>query len=385
VSDAPDLIALSVPGVGDTEAQWLGAALHAPRLAGGAMVERFESEFAARLGRRHGVAAASGTIATLLALRALDIGPGDEVITSPLAWHQVAQAIVLAGATPVCADIDYWSGCLDAARAAARVSPRTKAILAGNTNGHPAAWGPLRELASHHGLHLIEDSTEAIGSRYRGRPVGSFGDVAVFDFSAPGVIDIGCGAMLVTDDDRLASELRYGRERQLDDRDSISVGSRIPLQAGLSDLAAALGLAQLIDLPRRLARRHEVVSWYHAEMQAFEGIKPPYLGPEVDEVHWMLFVVHLGKRFGASARRQMVEDLAAGGVETAAYCQPLHQQFAWQRFGITRGDLPLAERIGERMLALPLHTQLDADEVKFIVSSLKDAATNVGAGAAIYL
>jgi dTDP-4-amino-4,6-dideoxygalactose transaminase len=385
MSDAPDLIALSVPAIGDAEAQWLNAALHAPRLAGGAMVQRFESEFAARLGRRHGIAAASGTIAALLALRALDIGPGDEVITSPLAWHQVAQAVVLAGATPVCADIDYWSGCIDAARAEARVTPRTKAILAGNTNGHPAAWGPLRDLATRHGLHLIEDSTEALGSRYRGRPVGSFGDVAVFDFSAPGVIDIGCGAMLVTDDDRLASELRYGRERQVEDRDSVSVGARVPLQAGLSDLASALGLAQLVDLPRRLEQRREVVAWYHAEMQAFEGIKPPYIGPEVDEVHWMLYVVHLGKRFSASARRQMVDDLAANGVESAAYCQPLHLQFAWQRYGVARGALPLAERIGERMLALPLHGQLDADEVKFIVATLKDAATNVGAGAAIYL
>jgi perosamine synthetase len=385
MSDAPDLIALSVPDIGDAESQWLQAALHAPRLAGGAIVERFEAEFAQRLGRQHGIAVASGTIGTLLVLRTLGIGPGDEVITSPLAWHQVAQAIVLAGATPVCADIDYWSGCLDAARAEARITPRTKAVLAGNTNGHPAAWGPLRELATRHGLALIEDSTEAIGSRYRGQVVGTFGDVSVFDFSAPGAIDIGCGAMLVTDDEALASELRYGRERRVEDRESISVGSRVPLQAGLSDLAAAMGLAQLIGLPQRLEQRRQAVAWYHEAMQAFEGIKPPYIAPEVDEVHWMLYVVHLGKRFGGSSRRQMVEDLAAGGVEAAPYGQPLHLQFAWQGFGVTRGALPLAERIGERMLALPLHTQLDADEVNFIVTTLKDAATNVGAGAAIYL
>ena len=385
MSDAPDPITLAAPDLGAQDAEWLTAALHAPRRAGGAMVERFESEFARRLGRSHGIAVASGTIGTLLALRTLGIGPGDEVVTSPLAWHQVAQAIVLAGATPVCADIDYWSGCLDAARAAARITPRTRALLAGNTNGHPAAWGPLRDLATTRGLALIEDSTEAIGSVYRGRPVGSFGDVSVFDFSAPGVIDIGCGAMLVTDDDRLASELRYGRERQLEDRESVSVGSRVPLQAGLSEFAAALGLAQLVGLPDRLERRRQAVAWYHEAMQSFEGIKPPYVAPEVGEVHWMLYVVHLGKRFGGSARRQMIDDLAAGGVESCAYCQPLHQQFAWQRYGVTRGTLPLAERIGERMLALPLHTQLDEGEVRFIVASLKDAATNVGAGAAIYL
>lgn len=378
-------IPLSQPDVGEAELQWVQASLHAPRLSRGPMVQRLESLVAEQAGRAHGVAVASGTLGILLALRALGIGPGHEVITGPLAWHQVAQGIVLAGATPVCADIDYWSGCLDPARAAARIGPATRAILGGNVNGHPAAWKGLRELASRHGLALIEDSSEAIGSRYAGRPVGSFGDVALFDLSAPGAVDAGQGAVLVTDDRSLASELRYGRERALDDRHSVSVGARVPLQAPLAEPLAALAVAQWLRLPQLLERRARVVAWYHEQMQSFEGIKPPYAGPDVDQLHPMLFVVHLGKRFTASARRQMVDDLAAQGIEAAAYCQPLHQQFAWSGFGTTRGMLPLAERIGDRMLVLPLHTGLELDEVRFIVTALKDAATNVGAGAAIYL
>jgi perosamine synthetase len=381
----PPDIALAQPDIGDAEQQWVLAALHAPRLARGVMVERFEAAMAAHAGRAHAVAAASGTLATLLALRALGIGAGAEVLVGPLAWHEVAQAVVLAGATPVCCEIDYWTGCLDPSRAGPRITPATRAILAGNTNGHPAAWGPLRDLASRHGLALIEDSTEAIGARWRGRPVGNFGDVSVFDFSAPGLIDCGAGAMLLTDDEALARELRYGRERDWDDRRSVSVGSRVALQAGLSELAAALGLAQLARLPELLQRRQQVLAWYAEQMQSFEGVKPPYTGADVDEWHPMVYAVHLGKRFTASARQQMQDDLAAAGIEATAYCRPLHQQFAWQRFGVGRGALPLAERIGDRMLALPLHGGLDEDEVRFIVATLKDSATNVGAGAAIYL
>lgn len=379
-----DWIALSDPDMSELEQQLVQAALGGSRLTHGPMVARFESSFAQWLGRKHAVSVSSGTLGVLLALRALGIGPGDEVIASPHGWHQVAQAITLAGATVVFSDINYWSGCLDPVRAESRITPRTKAILAGNVNGHPAAWSALRELADGHRLALIEDSTEAIGSLYKGRKVGSFGDVAVFDFSQPSALCCGEGAMVVTDDDRLAIELRYLRQRSVKDRNSISVGARVPLQAGISELTAALGVAQLARIDDLLARRKEIEAIYLAEMNSFEGIKPPYIGPDVDLVHWMVWVVHLGTRFTASARKQIVEDLASEHIEAAPYCKPLHQQFFYQQQGWQRGQLPLAERIGDRALALPFHAHLDADEIHFLVSTLKDTATNVGAGAAIY-
>jgi dTDP-4-amino-4,6-dideoxygalactose transaminase len=379
-----DWIALSDPDLSEVEVQAVQAALGSPRLTHGRMVAHFERAFAAYLGRRHAVSVASGTLGTFLALRALGIGPGDEVIASPHGWHQVAHAITLTGATVVFADIHYWSGCLDATRAEARITPATKAILAGNVNGHPAAWDPLREVADRHGLALIEDSTEAIGSVYRGRSVGSFGDLSVFDFSQPSLLCTGEGGMVVTDDDRLATELRYLRQRSLRDRNSLSVGARVPLQAGLSELTAALGVAQLARLPELLERRKAVEAVYLREMASFEGIKPPWIAPEVDEVHWMVYCVHLGTRFTASARRQIVEDLAASFIEAAPYCKPLHQQFHYTQRGWRRGQLPLSERIGDRALALPFHAHLAPDEVQFLVKTLKDSSTNVGAGAAIY-
>ena len=140
----------------------------------------------------------------MLALKALGIGPGQEVIASPFSWRETAHAIALAGATPVFADIDYWSGVLVPEKAEARITPRTRCIVAGNPNGHPAPWAALRELATRNGLALIEDSTEAIGSIYQGACVGSFGDCSVFDFSQPGPLVCGEGGMVVTDDDDLA-------------------------------------------------------------------------------------------------------------------------------------------------------------------------------------
>jgi dTDP-4-amino-4,6-dideoxygalactose transaminase len=381
---ADDWLLLSEPDIGTLEPQFVQAALQSPRLTSGAMVQRLERSFAQWLGREYAVAVASGTLGAWLALRALGIGPGDEVIAPAHGWHQVAHAVTLAGARVVFADIDYWSGCIAPAHAAARITPATRALIAGNVNGHPAAWRALRELADTHGLKLIEDSTEALGSVYRGKKVGSFGDVAVFDFSQPSALCCGEGGVVLTDDATLAAELRYLRARSTADRRSVSVGARIPLQAGLGEPAAALALAQLARIDEILERRKAVEAHYIDQMQSFEGIKPPYRAPDVDEVHWMLYVVHLGKRFTASALAQIADDLATECVEAVPYCQPLHQQFAYTQLGHQRGQLPLTERIADRALALPLHGRLDAEQVQFIVQTLKDSSINVGAGAAIY-
>jgi perosamine synthetase len=383
--DLPDdWLRLSEPDLGEVELALVQAALAEPQLSGGRMVAHFEQQFARWLGRGHAVAVASGTLGTWLALRALGLGPGDEVIASPYGWHQVAHAVGLCGARVVFADINYWTGCLDPQRAAARITPATKAVLVGNVNGHPAAWAEFRALADAHGLRLIEDCSEALGSRYQGRRVGSFGDLAVFDFSQPAALCCGEGGMVVTDDVALATELRYLRARSVQDRRSVSVGARVPMQAGISELTAALGAGQLARIDEILARRKQVEQHYLAQMQSFEGIKPPYVAADADEVHWMVYTVHLGKRFTLSACEQVIDDMAAEYVEAVLYCRPLHQQFHYIQLGWQRGQFPLVERIADRALALPFHSHLEADHVKFIVKTLKDSTVNVGAGAAIY-
>lgn len=379
------MIPLSDPDISLFELDFVAATLKSPRLSQGPMVENFESAFAAHVGRRHAIAVQSGTMGLLLGLKACGIGQGDEVIASPYSWHQVAHAISHCGAGPVFSDIDYWSGTLDPSKVEAKITPSTKAILAGNTNGHPAAWDALRELARRNDLVLIEDSTEAIASRYKGKVVGSFGDFSVFDFSQPGPLVCGEGGMVVTDDSDLAASIRQFRNRRLDERFSIVVGGRLPWAGGMSDLTATLGLAQLERIDEILERRKIREDYYLDHVRAFEGIKDPYVAPEVDEVHWFLYLVHLGTRFTRSSRDAIVNDLHTEDIEATAYCQPMHLQPYYQNLGYRKGNFFVTEKVADRVLVLPFHGHLSEDQVGFIVKTAKDASLNIGAGSAIYL
>ncbi|MFG1479742.1 DegT/DnrJ/EryC1/StrS family aminotransferase [Xanthobacter sp. V4C-4] len=377
-------IPLSDPDITVAELEAVGAALQAPRLSAGPTVEAFETAFAAYVGRKYAVAMPSGTMGLLLTLHAYGIGPGDEVITSPYSFRETAHAISLAGARPVFADIDYWAGTILPDKVAPRITDKTKAIVAANTNGHPAAWDALRALAKAHHLILIEDSTEAIGSRYKEALVGTFGDTAVFDFSQPAPLTCGEGGMVVTDDVDVVVALRRYRSHRLDERSSVVVSMTAPYQAPMSELTAALGLAQLNRLEEILERRRYVQHLYYKYVQSFEGIKDPFIGPDVTEVHWFLYVVHLGTRFSKSSRDAIVDDLKVEKVESAAYANPLHLQRHYFDLGYRRGDYLVTEKVADRAIALPFHTHLSEEEIEFIVATMKDASINVGAGSAIY-
>ncbi len=372
------------PDVSEIELEAVREVLASPRLSAGPIVEAFEAEFAQYLGRKHAVAVASGEIGLLLTLQSLGIGAGDEVIASSHSFRETAHAIALTGARPVFCDIDYWAGTLAPNKAAACLTERTRGVIAANANGHPAPWEPLRELAKGAGVALIEDSTEAIGSVYKGARVGSFGDCAIFDFSQPGALVCGEGGMIATDDDDRAAAIRKLRSRRIDERASVVIGAVAPLQAQLSDLAAALGLAQLRRLDVLLARRKRVEAYYYDYLRSFEGIKDPYIAPDVDEVHWFLYVVHLGTRFSRSSRDSIVNDLHTEQIEAAAYSQPLHLQRRYFDMGYRRGDFFVTEKVADRAVALPFHAHLTEAQVAFIVGTMKDASINVGAGTAIY-
>jgi len=377
-------IALSDPDITLAEIEAVDQVMRSARLSNGPLVEEFEQAFAAYVGRRYAVAVPSGTIGLLLALKACEIGPDQEVIASSYSFREATHAIAVTGATPVFADIDYWAGTLAPDKVEVRITGNTRAIVASNNNGHPAAWTELRAIAKKHGLLLIEDSTEAIGSRYKGELVGSFGDVAVFDFSQPSALTCGEGGMVVTDDVDTAVALRRLRSHRLEERASVVVSSTPPYQAVMSNIAAALGLAQLRRLDEILERRRLIEHLYYKYVQSFEGIKPPYVGPDVTEVNWFLYVVHLGTRFTRSSRDSIVEDLRVEQVEAAAYCNPLHLQRHYFDRGHRRGDYFVTEKVADRAVALPFHTHLTEDQISFIVETMKEASINDGAGAAIY-
>lgn len=383
---ADSWIPLSAPDYCDAEATAVQTVLGPAEQTDGPLTVAFETAFAEYLGRRHAIAVSSGTLAALLVLKAAGIGEGDEVIAPPYGWQQIPHAISWSGANPVLAEIDYWSQTLSPAKVEVNITEKTRAILATNVNGHPADWNKLRALSEQFGALLIEDATESIGSRYQGKLVGTFGDVSIFDFSQPSALCCGKAAMIVTDDDTLALKIRHYRNHRLDERASLTATLRPPLDAGISEIAAALGLVQLKRLPEILATRKQVETWYMAQISSFEGIKPPYIAPGVDEVHWFLYTVHLGTRFSASSRDALVEDLSTEMVEAAAYCRPLHLQRAYiEQFGYRKGNFLVTEKVADRAIALPFHAHITEDQIAFIVKTAKDASINVGAGAAIYL
>ena len=385
VEEADDtFIPLSDPDITVAELEAVNAVLRSPRLSSGPVAEAFEAAFAEYLGRKYAVAVPSGTLGLLITLASYGIGPGQEVIASPYSFRETAHAISLTGAKPVFSDIDYWAGTLVPGKIEARITGKTRAIVACNNNGHPAAWPALRALAKKHGLVLIEDSTEAIGSKYQDALVGTFGDAAIFDFSQPSLLTCGEGGMVVTDDVDIAVALRRHRTHRLQERSSVVVTAAAPYQAGMSDLSAALGLAQLKRLDEILEQRRFTEHLYYKHVQSFEGIKDPYVAPEVTEINWFLYLVHLGTRFSRSSRDAIIEDLRVEQVEAAAYCNPLHLQRHYFELGYRRGDFLVTEKVADRAVALPFHTHLTEDEISFIVQTMKDASINVGAGAAIY-
>jgi len=386
VAEAVDdsFIPLSDPDISSAEIEAVNAVLRSPRLSSGSVVEAFETAFAAYLGRKYALAVPSGTIGLLLALKAHGIGSGHEVIASSYSFRETTHAISLAGARPVFADIDYWSGTLAPSKVEPRITDKTRAIVASNNNGHPAQWTELRELATRRRLPLLEDSTEAIGSKYKGALVGTFGDVAVFDFAQPSALTCGEGGMVVTDDVDLAMTMRRYRSHRLDERSSVVVSGTPAYQAGISDVSAALGLAQLTRLDEILERRRLVEQLYYSQVQSFEGIKDPYVGPDVTDVNWLLYLVHLGTRFSRSSRDAIIDDLRVEQVEAVAYANPLHLQRHYFDMGYRRGDYLVTEKVADRVVALPFHPHLTLDQIAFIVATMKDASINIGAGAAIY-
>lgn len=190
--------------------------------------------------------------------------------------------------------------------------------------------------------------------------------------------------MVVTDDVDVAVALRRHRSHRLQERSSVVVSSAAAYQAGMSELSAALGLTQLSRLEEILERRRLIEHFYYKHVSSFEGIKDPYRAPDVTEVNWFLYLVHLGTRFSKSSRDSIVDDLFVEKVEAAAYCNPLHLQRHYFDLGYRRGDLPVTEKIADRAVALPFHGHLTDDQIEFIVATMKDASINVGAGAAIY-
>jgi perosamine synthetase len=361
-------IGLSAPWIDEREEELVLATLRSGQLSLGPMIDRFEAALAERVEAPYVAAVSSGTAGLHLCMRLAAVGPDDEVVTTPFSFVASANCALYEGATPVFADIDPETLNLDPAAVEAAITPRTKVILPVHIFGYPAELAELEAIAGRHGLAIVEDACEALGSEYRGRPVGSSGHPAVFAFYPNKQMTTGEGGAVAVASDQEWELLKSLSNQGRSDSGEWLTHARLGYNYRLGDLAAALGLAQLERLDEILAGRGEVAARYGALLAGVEGVDVPVPDDEAHRRSWFVYVVKLPL---GSDRNGVIARLAAAGVASKPYLPSIHlQPYYRERFGFRDGMLPVAEDVSSRTLALPFHSRLPAEDQERVVDAL---------------
>jgi perosamine synthetase len=378
VSDG-EPIPLARPELGAREEELALEVLRSGRLSLGPMLERFEREFAAWLGVDDAVAVSSGTAALHLGVRALGWGPGDEVVTTPFSFVASANCLLYEGATPVFCDIDPLTFNLDPAAARAAVTDRTVGLLPVDIFGYPAALPEVVALASDRGLGVLEDACEAVGAvDADGVRVGGRGHLATFAFYANKQLTMGEGGVIVPSSPPIAAQLRSERNQGRAEDMGWLAHERLGFNYRLTDLQAALGIAQLERADELLAARAKLAALYGerlAEMGATpagEGDAEGLILPCADRGHerrsWFVYAVQLPE---AIDRDAVIAALAEQGVAAKAYLSCIHLMWHYrERYGHREGEFPIAEQVSRRSLALPFFTGMGEAEVERVTDAL---------------
>jgi perosamine synthetase len=361
-------IPLARPDLGAREEELALEVLRSGRLSLGPMAERFEREFAAWLGVEDAVAVSSGTAGLHLGVRALGWGRGEEVLTSPFSFVASANCLLYEGARPVFCDVDPETLDLDPAAAAAAAGERTVGILPVHIFGYPAAMPELEALAAKHGLGMLEDACEALGAvDTEGLRVGARGNLATFAFYANKQMTTGEGGMVVPTDPavatRLRSERNQGRAADMGWLDHGGLG----FNYRLSDVAAALGVAQLEKLDAMLEHRAGVAALYEQGLAAIEGVGTPSPGRGAETRSWFVYTVALPE---GTDRGATIERLAEEGIASKAYLPCIHLFPHLRELGYREGQFPVAEAASARSLALPFFPAMSESQVARVCEAL---------------
>lgn len=336
----------------------------------GPYVTRFQDAFAARHGVAHALATTNGTAALHLALVALGVGPGDEVIVPDITFGASANAVIHAGARPVFVDIDPRTWTMTAEAVTRRVTGATRAIMPVHLYGHPCDMDPILELARARGLAVVEDCAEALGATYKGRPVGALGTVGCFSFFANKVITTGEGGMVTTDDHGLHERMIKLRDHGMA-RDRKYWHDEAGFNYRMTNMQAAVGLAQLERLDAILDHRRALAGRYARRLAGVDGLGLPGCAPWSDTIPW-LYVVTVEPAVLALDKDTLAARLAEDGIETRGVFYPLHLQPAYARAGQGNEPFPASEHLAETGLCLPLGNGLGLDQVDHICDRLID-------------
>jgi perosamine synthetase len=365
-------IPLARPYLDGREEELVLEVLRSGRLSLGPTIDRFEELIAERVGAPHAAAVSSATAGLHLLVHSAGIGPGDEVITSPLSFAASANCFLFEGATPVFTDVDPATWNLDPAAVEAAITERTKGLVAVDMFGYPCELEPLMELSERRGLMLIQDSAEALGAEYKGGPVGSHGPPCVFGFYPNKQIATGEGGVVTTH-----SEEQWELLRSLRNQGRSYEGGgwfnhvRLGFNYRWTDLQAAVGIAQLEKLDRMLELRSAAAARYAELLAGVDGVS---LAPADDADHrrsWFVYVIELAPEID---RARVMVEMRERGVDVAEYVPCVHLlSYMRERYGFAEGLCPIAEEIASRTLALPFFPAIEAEDQEYVVDALRSA------------
>ena len=360
-------IPLALPSIGLRERELVEQVLASDVLALGPFARAFEESIARLVGRRFGIACSSGTAGLHMAIRALGIGDGDEVITTPFSFIASANCLLYERAVPRFVDIEDDTLGLDPELLPPAAGPRTKGILPVHVFGRPCRIDAIAGFAEKRGFALIEDACEALGSRIGDRPLGSFGSASVFAFYPNKQITTGEGGALVTDDPALAATFRSLRNQGRDEDGTWLRHVRLGYNYRLDELSAAIGVAQLERREELAAGRARAAGAYETALAGLDWVRLPRAASG-ETVDWFVYVVRLDM---AINRSMVMDGLDALGVPTRPYFSPLHLQPIYRKaLGHQPGDFPVTERVASSTLALPFSARISPDDVKYVADAL---------------
>ncbi len=348
-------------------------------LTTGPKVAEFEQAFADFVGTKEAVAVSSGTAALHAAMYALGIGPGDEVIVPAMTFAATANCVVFQGATPIFVDVDPDTLLINPDQVAARLTSRTKALIAVDYTGHPADYDTLRSIAKQHGIALVADACHSLGASYKNRPVGTLADLSTFSFHPVKHIATGEGGMITTNDPELAGRMRRFRNHGIttDYHQREKQGSwfyemvDLGYNYRLTDLQCALGLSQLNKLPRFLEKRRRIADRYNDALSHISSISP--LAVSADVLHaYHLYVIQLNLESLGTDRMTLFRRFRQNGIGVNVHYIPVYlHPFYRKKFGTGKGLCLAAEAAYEQILSLPIHAEVTDRDVDTVCATFQ--------------
>jgi len=337
----------------------------------GKYIKEFEDGFSKFCGTKYGIACSNGTIAIHLALESLGLGKGDEVMIPTFTMIATANAVVYCGAKPVLIDSEKETWGMDPKLIEEKITERTKAILPVHIYGHPCDMDPIKEIAKKHKLWIVEDAAEAHGAEYKGKKVGSIGDIGCFSFYGNKILTTGEGGMCVTNNKKLAERARLLRNHAFIEPRFLH--NELGFNYRMTNVQAAIGLAQLERAEELVAARIKNAALYNSLLKDVEGITLPPKKDWAKNVYWMYGIL-IEKEFGLT-RDDVMKKLYNAGIETRSFFIPMHKQPLYQkndqRFPDTRGEYPIADELSRKGLYLPSSSSLTEKQIHTVVDALK--------------